>query len=91
MFEKKPLYQLPTLQEHQEWACEHGCSNVKPMLYRNVYCQSWDTEGNLTEELAEHFYTCGRKHLLMVWDNTLSDYAEIPDIYYQEKKNHESV
>ncbi|EMP8703149.1 hypothetical protein ACT4ZY_06730 [Acinetobacter baumannii] len=80
----KPIFKLPTLTETQEWACEQGCDSVHPRLYRNVYSQTWDTDGNLTEELAEHYYTCGRKHLLMVWDESTSDYVELADEFYKE-------
>jgi hypothetical protein len=80
----RPIYKLPTLSENQEWACEHGCSNVKPNLYRNVYSQSWDKQGNLLEEQAEHFYTCGCNHLLMVWDNKESDYAQLDESFHKE-------
>lgn len=80
----KPIYTLPILKPNQEWACEHGCSNVKPKLYRNVYSQSWGTNGNLVDEQAEHYYTCGRNHLLIVWDNKESDYAELDASLHKE-------
>lgn len=84
MSEFKAIYQLPSLEEHQEWACEQGCSNVKPMLFRHVYSESWDKDGNLIQQLAENYYTCGREHLLMVWDNITNDYVALSDKYYQE-------
>lgn len=88
MSEVKVIYVLPELEDHQEWACEQGCDRVRPIRHRNVYSQTWDKEdGNLIEELAEHYYTCGRKHLLMVWDNNTSDYVELPEHHYQEPAN----
>jgi len=80
----QPIFVLPELTANQEWACEQGCDRVKPMLYKNVYSQTWDKKGNLIEELSEHYYTCGRKHLLMVWDNNTGDYVELPEHHYQE-------
>ncbi|MDC5478933.1 hypothetical protein [Acinetobacter baumannii] len=81
----KPIFKLPTLTETQEWACEHGCSNVHPKLFRNVYSRKWDKEGGqLLEEKAEHYYTCGLDHLLMVWDEATSDYVELADEFYKE-------
>ncbi|WP_441367766.1 hypothetical protein [Acinetobacter lwoffii] len=88
MSDVKPIFVLPELAQNQEWACEQGCGHVNPMLYKNVYSQTWDKEnGNLIEELAEHYYTCGRKHLLMVWDNNTNDYVELPEPHYQEPQS----
>lgn len=88
MSEVKIIYTLPTLEDHQEWACEQGCDHVRPKLYRNVYSQTWDKEnGNLIEDLAEHYYTCGRNHLIMVWDNNANDYAVLDDSFHKEPAN----
>lgn len=82
----KPIRRLPELEDHQEWACEVGCDNIEPKLFRNVYQQSWDLEGNLTSELAEHYYTCQHGHVLQVWNEEVSDYATLPDEAYQNRK-----
>ena len=81
----KPIRQLPELEDHQEWACEAGCNHIEPKLFRNVYQQSWDLEGKLTSELAEHYYTCQHGHVLQVWNEEVSDYATLPDEAYQER------
>lgn len=52
--------------------------------YRNVYSQSWDKNGNLLSELAEHYYTCQNNHLLMIWDNSFDAYIELDPICYKE-------
>lgn len=82
----KPIRQLPELEDHQEWACEGGCDHIEPKLFRNVYQQSWDLEGKLTSELAEHYYTCQHGHVLQVWNEEVSDYATLPDEAYQNRK-----
>lgn len=83
----KPIRQLPELEDHQEWACEGGCDHIEPKLFRNVYQQSWDLEGKLTSELAEHYYTCQHGHVLEVWNEEVSDYATLPDEVYQPREN----
>lgn len=30
MTETQPIRQLPELEDHQEWACDGGCSNIVP-------------------------------------------------------------
>lgn len=85
MSDFNPIYNLPKLLTTQEWCCEGGCDKVIPLLHRNVYSRSWDRYGNLMEEHAEHYYTCGKGHLLAVWDNNEGDYAELDDFYYTEK------
>lgn len=82
----KPIRQLPELEDHQEWACEGGCDHIEPKLFRNVYQQSWDLEGKLTSELAEHYYTCQDNHLLAVIDNKKYDYVTLPDKAYQNRE-----
>ena len=83
--EFKAIFVLPELKDGQEWACEQGCDHVKPTLHRNVYSQKWSHNGIVLEELAEHYYTCSRGHLLMVWDESTSDYVELPEHCYQEQ------
>lgn len=87
MTETQPIRQLPELEDHQEWVCDGGCSNIKPRLFRNVYSESWDKYGKKLHELAEHYYTCQEGHLLSVWDNDQSDYLDLPDEAYQEREN----
>lgn len=81
----KPIRQLPELEDHQEWVCEHGCDHIEPKLYRHVYSESWDREGIKLHELAEHYYTCQHGHVLQVWNEEFSDYATLPDEAYQER------
>ncbi len=83
----KPIRQLPELEDHQEWACEGGCDHIEPKLFRNVYQQSWDLEGKLTSELAEHYYTCQHSHVLEVWDNNVNECVTLPDEVYQPREN----
>lgn len=79
----KPIFVLPELKEHQEWACKQGCTVNKPKLHKNVYAQSSD-HGILTRELYEKYWTCSHGHLLMVWDNTTNDYAALAEHHYVE-------
>lgn len=79
----KPIFILPTLANHQEWACEQGCEVTRPKLYKSVYSQQWDHSGNLVKELSEKYYTCQRNHLLMVWDNNTNGYVELNESFYQ--------
>lgn len=83
----KPIRQLPELEDHQEWACDNGCSDIKPRLFRNVYSESWDKNGKKLHELAEHYYTCQQGHLLSVWDNDQGGYVDLPDEAYQPREN----
>lgn len=87
MIELKPIKQLPELEDHQEWACEGGCTHIKPKLHRNIYAESWDLQGNKTREKAEHYYTCQNGHLLAVWDTLLSEYEDLPDFIFKEREN----
>ncbi|ENV14707.1 hypothetical protein F965_00053 [Acinetobacter schindleri NIPH 900] len=87
MSESKVIYRLPCLEEHQEWACIGGCSDVKAKLHRNVYRQSWNAAGVLINEEAEFYYTCQNGHLLEVWDRNAVDYVELPEIHYKEHTN----
>lgn len=87
MSEVKIIYILPTLESHQEWACEQGCTVYKPKHYKNVYSQQWDVSGNLTQELFEKYWTCQHGHLLMVWDNNTNDYVELDEQFYKEPAN----
>ena len=80
----KIIRKLPDLAPGQEWACENGCDSVRPQHYRNVYSMSWDRQGNLINELAEYYYTCGKGHVLMVWDQVLGDYVELSPEFYEE-------
>ena len=80
----KPIFTLPVLAENQEWACVQGCSVYNPRLYKNVYSQQWDLNGNLVKELSEEYYTCQRGHLLMVWDSNTNNYVVLDDACYQE-------
>lgn len=83
----KPIRQLPELEDHQEWVCEAGCDHIEPKLFRNVYQQSYDLEGELISELSEHYYTCQDNHLLAVMDNKKYDYVTLPDEAYQLREN----
>lgn len=83
----KPIRQLPELENNQEWACDVGCDHIEPKLHRNVYQQSWDPQGKLISEMAEHYYTCQDGHLLAVWDNDAGNYAALPDEAYQPREN----
>ena len=85
MTEIKPIFALPELTENQEWACVQGCSVHNPRLYKNVYLQQWDLNGNLVKELFEEYYACQRGHLLMVWDNNTNDYVDLPEQYYKDQ------
>lgn len=86
MSELKPIRQLPELEDQQEWACEGGCDHIEPKLHRNIYAESWDLKGNKTREEAEHYYTCGKGHLLAIWDEDKSDYVTLPDEAYQNSQ-----
>lgn len=83
----KPIRQLPELEDHQEWACEGGCDHIEPKLHRNIYAESWDLEGNKTREEAEHYYTCGKGHLLAVWDTLLGEYEDLPEYIFKDREN----
>ena len=85
MTEIKPIFVLPELTENQEWACVQGCSVHNPRLYKNVYSQQWDLNGNLVKELFEEYYACQRGHLLMVWDNNTNDYVDLPEQHYKDQ------
>lgn len=87
MTETQPIRQLPELEDHQEWACDGGCSNIKPRLFRNVYSEFWDDNGKKLHELAEHYYTCQKDHVLEIWDNEKNDHVVLPDEAYQEREN----
>lgn len=82
MSELRPIFVLPELKENQEWACEQGCTVHRPRLYRHVYSQQWDKQGNLVQELAEKYYTCQKGHLLAVWGEKECDYIELDEEYY---------
>lgn len=84
--EIKPIRQLPELEQHQEWACDGSCDHINPKLHRNIYAESWDLQGNKTREEAEHYYTCGKGHLLAVWDTEINDYITLPDEAYQDRQ-----
>lgn len=86
MSDVKPIFHLPKLEAHQEWACEQGCEVRSPKKFRSVYSQQWDKSGKLVKELAEHYYTCQRNHLLMVWDNNTNDYAELAENHYKDSE-----
>ena len=87
MNELKPIRQLPELENHQEWVCEAGCDHIEPKLHRNIYQQSWDPQGKLISEMAEHYYTCQDGHLLAVMDSKKFDYVTLPDEAYQVREN----
>ena len=80
----KPIFTLPILAENQEWTCVQGCSVYNPRLYKNVYSQQWDSNGNLVKELFQEYYACQRGHLLMVWDSNTNDYVALDESFYQE-------
>ena len=82
----KPIRQLPELEDQQEQACEGGCDHIEPKLHRNIYAESWDLQGNKTREEAEHYYTCGKGHLLAVWGTETNDYITLPDQAYQNRQ-----
>lgn len=83
----KLIRQLPELKNHEEWACEQGCDHITPKLTENLYSQTWDNDGNLLDKKSEFYYTCQKKHTLMVWDNEKNDYSIQDDEYYQEVIN----
>lgn len=83
----KLIRQLPELQDHQEWACDGGCGDIKPKLHRHIYAESWDNSGVKTREMAENYYTCQCGHTLEVWDVDASDYVVLPDQAYHVRKN----
>ena len=87
MTEIKLIRQLPDLEDHQGWACENGCSDIQPKLHRHVYSESWDTLGYKLHEKAEHYYTCGKGHVLSVWDDENNDYVTLPDEAYKPREN----
>lgn len=83
----KAIFVLPELGEDQEWACEQGCDIVKPRLYKNIYSETRTHAGVLLEQLSEHYYTCSREHLLMVWCTQKNGYVELPAHHYQDPNN----
>lgn len=87
MSETQPIRRLPELEEHQEWECHGGCSDIEPKLFRNVYSESWDKNGKKLHELAEHYYTCQKDHVLEIWDNEKNDHVVLPDEAYQPREN----
>lgn len=88
MTEFNPIRQLPELDENQEWCCEGGCSNVHPMLYRNIYSKCLDNKKNIIiYERSEHYYTCQRGHVLAVWNEDNSDYVQLHEEHYKAREN----
>ena len=87
MTQTKPIYRLPELQDHHEWSCEGGCSDVEPKLHAHIYRQVWNPEGTLIEQSAEYYYTCRRGHILTVWDDQTSDVFELSNEAYTEHDN----
>lgn len=89
----KPIYRLPELQDHQEWACEGGCDDVDPHLYANVYKQVWNKDtGQLIESHAEHYYHCyACTGLLFVWNAQDNHYVVLPDEAYTPHDNPHNV
>lgn len=83
----KPIRQLPELEDHQEWTCEHGCDDIEPRLFKSVYAESKDENGVKTRELFEHYYTCQHGHVLEVWDNNANECVTLPDEVYQPREN----
>jgi hypothetical protein len=82
----KPIRQLPELEDHQEWTCEHGCDDIEPRLFKSVYAESKDENGVKTRELFEHYYTCQNGHVLEVWDNNANECVTLPDEAYQNRE-----
>lgn len=83
----KPIKQLPELGDTHEWACEHGCSDINPKLFKNIYVQRYDSSGVLLEQKAEFYYTCQQNHVLEVYDTESGDYVELPAEAYTSRKN----
>jgi len=87
MCNSKPIYRLPGLTDTQDWACDGGCRDIEPVLYRNIYAQSKSTDGLIVRELSEHYYTCQHGHILYVWDEKESDPVELDAIAYKPHEN----